>query len=665
MPDNGFKTELKTGTETGPDRPSGSVPSVEEAGNELRHNENGPASRRMNDDIVRDAEFEPVPDKVRNADFEPVPNKISDGSDGSAPDKIPDADFEPVPEDGGTASGHASHPDHSAADRGDKLKGQPDQAEADSSYMAGDEVSGGKNRSRLREIMDVLRRNHITRGITPEKLRIILEELGPTYIKLGQVVSLHSDILPKAYCDELMKLNSEVPPMPFSDAVDVLNHSYRMDYRDIFASIDEVPIGSASIAQVHRAKLLSGEDVIVKIERKGIYNTMARDIRLLQRAVKFLPPVANLKNLVDLGQVLDEMWRVAQEEMDFLKEAANMEEFERNNRGIAYIGVPKLYREYTTQQVLVMEYIDGYPINDKKDLLANGYDLKEIGRKFVDNFLKQVIDDGFFHADPHPGNVLIRDGKIIWIDMGMMGRLSDKDRRNLTDGVKGVATNDIAMIENAVLGLGEFKGRPDRDKLYQDIRELVQRYAFSDMGNIDLVDFFQTMMDIMKTNHIAIPHGMTMLVRGLTDMQGVLIEIAPDLNMIEIAKERLKNEYLGSLNWKAELKANGFELYRAFKKGIQLPSLATDIMKEYLNGQSRVNLEIKTSRDFAFLLRRLVRNTVIGLWVAALLVSASIICTTDMKPKVVGIPFLGFAGYLMAFLIVIYVVIRHFATRKK
>ena len=187
-----------------------------------------------------------------------------------------------------------------------------------------------ENSERFREIKDVLRKNQITRGVTPEKLRMILEELGPTYIKLGQIMSLHSDFLPKAYCDELLKLNSDVPPMPFDDVEDVINHSYGQDWRELFQFIEEAPLGSASIAQVHRARLKNGEEVIIKVERKGIYDTMARDIGLLHRLVKLIPPVGDFKNLVDLDMVLDELWSVAQEEMDFLKEAANMDEFSRN-----------------------------------------------------------------------------------------------------------------------------------------------------------------------------------------------------------------------------------------------------------------------------------------------------------------------------------------------
>ena len=321
------------------------------------------------------------------------------------------------------------------------------------------------NRARLREITAVLRKHHISRGVTPEKLRAILEELGPTYVKLGQIMSLHSDVLPQRYCDELMKLTSEVTPMPFSEVEEVINRSYREDWRNIFASIEHNTLGSASIAQVHKARLLDGRDVIVKVERKGIYDTMARDIGLLKRAVGILPPIGGLKNVVDLEMVLDELWSTAQEEMDFLKEAANMEEFARNNQGINYIRCPKLYHEYTTSRVLVMEYIGGCPVDDKNKLLAEGYDLGEIGRKLVNNYIKQVMEDGFFHADPHPGNVKVMDGKIVWIDMGMMGRLTYRDRNLMATAVRAIAVGDIAVLESTILELGDVQGKigPDPD----------------------------------------------------------------------------------------------------------------------------------------------------------------------------------------------------------
>lgn len=522
-----------------------------------------------------------------------------------------------------------------------------------------------ENSERFREIKDVLRKNQITRGVTPEKLRMILEELGPTYIKLGQIMSLHSDFLPKAYCDELLKLNSDVTPMPFDDVEDVINHSYGQDWRELFQFIEEAPLGSASIAQVHRARLKNGEEVIIKVERKGIYDTMARDIGLLHRLVKLIPPVGDFKNLVDLDMVLDELWSVAQEEMDFLKEAANMDEFSRNNASVQYVTTPKLYHEYSTGHVLVMEYIDGYSLDDVESLQNAGYDMDEIGTKFVNNFIKQVMDDGFFHADPHPGNVKIRDGKIVWIDMGMMGRLSEKDRHTMIKGIRGIALHDISMVENSVLEIGEFRGKPDRERLYQDLKKFIADYGTTSMGSLDVAAAIAGLVEIMKQNRISLPHGVSMLCRGLTHIQGVLAVISPDINMMQIAVNRYTEDFLKNINWKSEFQKQARIVYRSVNKGVEIPGLVTDILKEQLEGQSVVNIDLHSSEDLTNVISAAIRNIVVGLCVAALLIASSVICTTDMTPKILGIPALGFAGYAFAMVVSIFLTVRYLWSKRK
>ena len=519
------------------------------------------------------------------------------------------------------------------------------------------------SRGRLREITAVLRKNSITRGITPEKLRQILEDLGPTYIKLGQIMSSRSDILPQKYCDELMHLRSDVPAMAFSQVEQVMNESFGYSWKKIFRSIEPDPLGSASIAQVHRAVLRSGEKVVVKVQRQGIYETLSRDIGLLRRAVKFLPPMA-VKDLVDLDLVLAELWKVSQEEMNFLMEASNMEEFADKNSDIVFVEVPHLYREYTTTKVLVMEYVEGFAIDDKENLLANGYDLAEIGTKFADNFIKQVIEDGFFHADPHPGNVMIRDGKIVWIDMGMMGRLTNRDRVFISNAVEGVALNDIGKIQDSVLAIGEFRGKPDQSQLYSDLQALMSQYGTVDFGSIDISVLTKDLMETMKNNQIVMPHGLTLLARGLTHVEGILSNISPDINMVQIASARLKRQLLQEENLKKELKSAFKSTLRSLRRAVDIPSLAADILQGHMKGQTKVNLDLHVSDDLAQLLRRLIRNIVMGLWVMALLISSSIICTTDMKPKILGIPALGAFGYLIAFIIVMYVFIKHFVSRK-
>ena len=453
-------------------------------------------------------------------------------------------------------------------------------------------------RTRLKEITSVLHKYGITRGITPQKLRMILEDLGPTYIKIGQIMSLHSDILPKRYCDELMCLRSEVTPMEFPEVKEVIEQAYGCPWNEIFAFISDTPLGSASIAQVHRAELLSGEQVVIKVQRTGIYEIMARDIGLLRKAVKLMPPIS-LKGMADFDQVLDELWNVTREEMNFLTEASNMEEFARRNADVVYVRTPKLYQEYTTMHVLVMEYIEGPAIDDKEKLLAGGYDLEEIGIKLIDNYIKQLMEDGFFHADPHPGNVKIQDGKIVWIDMGMMGRLTERDKELIGKAIRGIAENDIGMIQEAVMALGEFKEKPDQSVLYEDISELMSKYGSLDMGEIDVAEVMMDLMEVMKENKISMPHGLTMLARGLANMEGVLAEISPQINMIEIASRHISESMWKDLDWKKELKHAGKNLYRSMHKAVEVPGLAADALHGLMKGQTRVNLDLHASNDLA------------------------------------------------------------------
>ena len=518
-------------------------------------------------------------------------------------------------------------------------------------------------RTRLKEMTAILHRHEISKGISPEKLRLILEDLGPTFIKLGQIMSMHSDILPKRYCDELMRLRSEVAPMNFAEVEEVLKSAYGCPWEEIFASIEEKPLGSASIAQVHRAVLKDGKQVVIKVQRRGIYEKMARDIGLLHRAVKLVPPVS-LKELVDLDMVLDELWAVTREEMNFLAEASNMEEFARRNKGILFVKVPELYQEYTNQHVLVMEHIDGWSIDDKAALKENGYDLEEIGTKLIDNYIKQVMDDGFFHADPHSGNVKVCGGKIVWIDMGMMGRLTERDRKLVGKAVQGVALGDVGMIQEAVLALGEFRDKPDQSRLYEDISALLAKYGTTDMGSIDVAEVMVDLMEVMKENRIIMPHGLTMLARGLTHMEGVLADLAPEINMVGIAAARMSGSIFLEKDWKNALKHNARSVYRSLHKALDIPALTADILHGFLKGQNRINLDLHSTDDLNEMLTRLVKRIIMGFLAMALLISSSIICTTDMKPKIWGIPALGAIGYILALCMALYIFLSHIHIRK-
>lgn len=313
--------------------------------------------------------------------------------------------------------------------------------------------------ARLREMVAVLRKREVVRGMTPEKLRMILEDLGPTFVKLGQVMSMRPDFLPPDYCDELMKLQSSAKPLPFAIILDVIEQEYNRRWNQVFSFIDEEALGSASIAQVHRAVLTSGEKVVVKVQRPGIYQIMSKDIVLLKRAATLIKVLSSSQDVIDFNMVLDEMWTIAKQEMDFLMEADHIEEFQHLNSEIDYVASPRVFRQLSTQHILVMEFVDGVRIDDFDSLRAKGYDIDMMGRHLGENYVKQIIEDGFFHADPHPGNIWIRNGRIVWLDLGMMGRLSGRDRMAIRKAVYALATHDTFEMKAAVLSLGVVRGR--------------------------------------------------------------------------------------------------------------------------------------------------------------------------------------------------------------
>ena len=271
------------------------------------------------------------------------------------------------------------------------------------------------SKKRLAQIVAILRKHHITQGLSPEKLRLIIEDLGPTFVKIGQIMSTRQDMFSQRYCKELKKLRSNVNPLPFETIAQVIEEEYACDIQNVFVSIEKDPLGSASIAQVHKATLKNGEQVVLKVQRPHIYEMMERDISLIRKASRLLRLSEILGSVVDIDIVLDEFWAAAKQEMDFTVEAGYAIRFKKTYEDLKYIDAPMIYREYTTTRVLMMEYIDGIEISNQAALEKAGYDCEEIADKLADNYITQIIDDGFFHADPHSGNLRIRDGKIIWI----------------------------------------------------------------------------------------------------------------------------------------------------------------------------------------------------------------------------------------------------------
>lgn len=266
---------------------------------------------------------------------------------------------------------------------------------------------------------------------------------------------------------------------------------------------------------------------------------MERDAALLHRVSGLLRIAGGTGNTVDFDQVIDEIWSTALVEMDFSREAAQAEEFARLNESVAYVSSPHVLRKYSAESVLTMEYVDGLSIDDRAGLIAAGYDPAEIGAKLAENYVKQIVDDGFFHADPHPGNLRVSGGKIVWLDMGMIGRLSQHDRRLFRGAISAAVRGDVNELCGLLLVFCDAKGPVDRPRLFSDVDSLMSRYESLDVGSMNLLEIRDSVVAAAERNGLSLPKGVTILGRGLVTLEGVLSTLSPDISMMEVMVNHL------------------------------------------------------------------------------------------------------------------------------
>lgn len=501
---------------------------------------------------------------------------------------------------------------------------------------------------RLKEILGVLRRHQITHGLTPVKLREILEDLGPTYVKLGQIMSMRSDMLPEPYCKELTKLRTEVKPLSFSVVTKVLEEELKKPLTDIFSNIEEIPLGSASIAQVHPAVLKDGTKVVIKIQRPAIKQTMQNDILLLKRAAGILKVAIGTEDLIDFKTILDELWKTTQEEMDFIQEAANLDLFYENQKDIVYVTCPKVFHSLTTPRLLVMEYMNGVQIDETKYLTEAGYDMTEIGQKAAENYCKQILEDGFFHADPHPGNLWVVGGKIAWLDLGMTGKLTQHNKLLLKKAITAILEGDIYALKNVLLAFGEPRERVNHARLYTDIDDILSKYMSMDFGAMKLGELIERMLELVKEHKLAITPDVTLLGRSMITMEGTLAACAPEVNILQILRLHMSTLLLKELDMKSLLKHKGRQLYTSMDKSLDIPAQLSDLLNITKNGQAQLNLQVADSEEIRMDIRRTANRFILSILAVGLFIGSSLIVDSSSMPTWFGIPWLSFIGYIIS-----------------
>ena len=519
---------------------------------------------------------------------------------------------------------------------------------------------------RLAQITSIARQFDVVHGLTPVKMRLMLEALGPTFVKVGQILSMRSEILPQSFCDELAKLRADADPMPYQTVLDTLTHEYGRPVEEIFLHIDAVPLGSASLAQVHRAKLLTGEDVAVKVQRPGVREIMAQDVSIMRTIAKAAAKMVPSAQVVDLRGVVEELWDTFESETDFLVEARNLSEFKRFCEPYRYMDCPKPYMELCTEHVVVMDYVDGISVSHPEQLVEAGYDLKEIGTKLVDNYATQVLDAGFFHADPHPGNIIIAGGQIVLIDLGMTGRLNLTTRSVLKQMIFAVAKQDSPALADGLLRFAGAEAEPeDYPAPLADLDVIVAEYGTVDLSELDIAAFVTALTQLAQRHGIEVPSTVTTVARALVTLEGLLDEFIPDVNMIEIISKHIATSKSVDQAAKDELKSLGVEGHQALHGLLSALTESKVAARMLTRGQLRVNMELVGSQEPMKLLSDMLNRLTMALIVVGLFVGSSIVYFAGMKPIIFGIPVVGFMGYVVAFILSAWIVFDiYFKSRK-
>jgi len=376
---------------------------------------------------------------------------------------------------------------------------------------------------------------------------------------------------------------------------------------------------------------------------------MAQDISIMRSLAKRAGRMMPGEQFVDLTSVVDELWQSFREETDFLVEARNLEEFRHNNASCAYVDCPKPYRRLCTRHVVVMDYIDGLSIDDAVALKRRGYNLEEIGTKLVDNYTQQMLDDGFFHADPHPGNLKIRDGKIIYLDLGLMGRLSAHDRSALQDMIVAVGERNSEKLKDGLLRFSISDAADVDDAgLLRDLDQIIADYGEADLAELNIGNFFNALVAMARKNGIELPGTVTMLARSLVTLEGVVDEFLPGVSIVDIIRHHVLSTLGAEDVLKREGKAYLREMHAASHGLLKAASQLSGAMKMLTRGQLRMQMELPGKDDLLHNVSRAADRLTMSIVIAGLFIGSSVVYYARIQPVIFGIPVIGFLGYLIA-----------------
>jgi ubiquinone biosynthesis protein len=485
-----------------------------------------------------------------------------------------------------------------------------------------------------------------------ERFRRSLEELGPTFVKLGQVLSTRPDLLSPSWIAELERLHSDVAPVSFEELLPQIEKALGRSPFDVFTDVEREPHAAASIAQVHRAKLPSGASVVLKIRRPGISAKIAADFRLLGHLANMIEHEIPEARRYAPVQVVAQFRRSLERELDLAVEARHVDRFARNFAHDPHIVIPKVYWDFTSSLMNVQEYVAGIRGTDLAAIDAADLDRKALAARGCDAVLKMILVDGFFHADPHPGNVLYLPGnRIALIDFGMVGRLSALRRSQMVDLLAGiVGQDDQAMLEVLLDWTGEHGA--DEARLAADVGELASDFADTELKDLRIGALLQRVAALLREHAILLPPDLTLMFKALVSLEGLGRQYDPEFRLVDRVQPFLDRALSERYQPVLALRRGQATLANAFGLLTTVPRDLARLVKDARRGRMRVDLDLKRLDSFGERLHNTIDRMTIGIMTASLVIGSSIVMTVGGGPTLFGVPVLtlvGLVGYLIAF----------------
>ena len=483
------------------------------------------------------------------------------------------------------------------------------------------------------------------------RARLAMQELGPTFVKLGQVLATRPDIFPPHWIAEFSKLQDQVPPVPFEALLPDLEAALGQSPFEVFSDLQTEAAAGASIAQVHLARLQDGTPVVLKIRRPNMQRNVAADLRLLMHMARLLETEFEETRRYQPQEIVAQFSRSLQRELNMTLEGRNTERFSRNFADDPNIVFPRIHWQWTSENLLVMDHIRGIPGNQLVEARADGLNLQLLAARGADAVLKMVLVDGFFHADPHPGNVFfLPQNRLAIIDCGMVGRLTAARRDEIADLLAALVSRDIdTLLETLIMWADD--ASVDEAKLAADLDEFIGNYDNAPLKHVRFSALLNDLTTIMRENRLAVPPDLTMLFKALVTLEGLGRQLDPDFQIMSHLTPFVKKVIMERYTASALLKRGQRTLVDVAGALADLPGDVSQVLREASRGRLRLNLDLKRLDHFGHQLDHSTNRLTMAMIAASLIIGSSIVMTVKGGPTLFGLPAFGFLGFFLAFII--------------